>query len=406
MFKKLLRFLGIVWQWIGGIALLLVILFLSIKNPYERLYESPKFRKETDFSDGPFVFRVKPSQLKFITSQDDPQKSGFQISEQLVDLEEGARILSAMGQSLEDPSLPAALPSSFQTEQIAVVGDIHGKYRHLILLLQNNNIVDQELNWIWKANQLVILGDVFDKGPEVTRCLWLIRKLEAQAEKENGRVYYLFGNHDHLALNGKSRTNHYKYTLLAERLGVGSDSLFNKNSLLGQWIRNRNLIVKINDRLFMHAGLSERLLNRRLALERMNHLARQSFDPDRLPELSSEDRAICGDIWGPEGPVWFRGYYDSSFPFGFLGKLRKDLREAEGVESLLDRTLQQYGCRQIVVGHLPSKQIRTLYHNKLIVTCPDLPYNDIPAAVPEGELLLIEKEQAFRAGCDGKKQRL
>ena len=83
----------------------------------------------------------------------------------------------------------------FEASRVAAMGDVHGNYNHLILLLENGGVVDADLNWSWGAGHLVFNGDVFDKGPGVTESLWLIYKLEQQAEAAGGMVHYLLGNH-------------------------------------------------------------------------------------------------------------------------------------------------------------------------------------------------------------------
>lgn len=401
MVEKFLRIVGNLWLCISATAFLLFFLFVCIKVPYERFYENPTFWEMTELSDGPHVFVENPPQIKILNIQGDGLQRKFLVSERLSSVEEGENILSLSAGSLTISESKSIRPSSYRAEKIAVVGDIHGKYRHLLKLLEGNRILDPQGNWAWGSHHLIFLGDVFDKGPGVTQCLWLIHKLELQADKANGKVHYLFGNHDHLALNNRSQTHHSKYLHIAEQTGLAHAELFNRSSFLGRWIRDKDLILKINDRLFMHAGLSQPLLQRKMSLESLNRLARKSFDADSRPLLSAEERTIAREIWGSDGPVWFRGYFDSSFPLGILGRARKVLREAAEVESLLDRTLQQYDCRQIVVGHTVSRRIQSFYHGKLIDTCLDLPGNDVPSTEPAGELLLIEKEKAYRASADG-----
>jgi hypothetical protein len=78
--------------------------------------------------------------------------------------------------------------SAFHAERIAAIGDIHGKFKHLVALLKRNGVIDNRLDWNWNSGHLVVLGDVFDKGPSVTESLWFLRKLERQASRAGGRL--------------------------------------------------------------------------------------------------------------------------------------------------------------------------------------------------------------------------
>jgi hypothetical protein len=68
---------------------------------------------------------------------------------------------------------PKIEPHVFEdVKQIFAVSDVHGEYEHLIDLLQNSRVIDEELHWSWGDGHLVALGDVFDRGDIVTEVLW------------------------------------------------------------------------------------------------------------------------------------------------------------------------------------------------------------------------------------------
>jgi len=81
-------------------------------------------------------------------------------------------------------------------DSIFVLGDIHGRFDILIELLQNARVIDSNLNWIANQKHLVALGDIFDRGHDVTRTVWFLYKLERQAKKHGGRVHIVLGNHE------------------------------------------------------------------------------------------------------------------------------------------------------------------------------------------------------------------
>ena len=61
-------------------------------------------------------------------------------------------------------------------------------------------MIDADYNWIFGTNQLVIIGDVFDRGVDVLPIYWLIYKLEKEAEDAGGKVTFLIGNHETMVL--------------------------------------------------------------------------------------------------------------------------------------------------------------------------------------------------------------
>jgi hypothetical protein len=81
-----------------------------------------------------------------------------------------------------------------------IMGDIHGQYEKLVVLLRREELIDSELNWSGETNQLYFLGDYFDRGPDGIAVIELIMSLQWQASEVGGRVGALLGNHDVLTL--------------------------------------------------------------------------------------------------------------------------------------------------------------------------------------------------------------
>ena len=71
------------------------------------------------------------------------------------------------------------------------MSDPHGRLDCVVSLLQGNGIIDENLNWNYDSNHLMILGDIFDRGDDVTQILWLIYKLEQEAAQAGGCVSFL-----------------------------------------------------------------------------------------------------------------------------------------------------------------------------------------------------------------------
>ena len=85
---------------------------------------------------------------------------------------------------LRPPAEPTADVVTVAAEQpIFIVADTHGEFEILAEMLQKHGVLDETLRWKFGRGHLVVLGDVFDRGPHQTEILWLLYELEAQARK-------------------------------------------------------------------------------------------------------------------------------------------------------------------------------------------------------------------------------
>jgi len=80
-------------------------------------------------------------------------------------------------------------------EKILAVSDIEGNFQGFRLILEGSGVMDKDYNWTFGTGHLVLVGDYFDRGLNVTETLWLIYKLEQEAEKVGGKVHFILGNH-------------------------------------------------------------------------------------------------------------------------------------------------------------------------------------------------------------------
>ncbi len=144
-------------------------------------------------------------------------------------------------------------------KRIFAVSDIHGEYEHLYSLLQNAGVISGWGTWAWGDGHLVVDGDIFDRGDQVTECLWLLHRLEFEAKKAGGDVHVLLGNHELMIMRGDYRYVNPKYTkyIVAES-HLELKELYGPESVLGRWLRSKNSAVKINNILFVHGGISPR----------------------------------------------------------------------------------------------------------------------------------------------------
>ena len=170
-------------------------------------------------------------------------------------------------------------PSAYNTsEKIFAISDIEGDFDKFIQLLQRNNIIKNNLEWNFGKGHLVLLGDYFDRGDDVTAVLWLCYKLEQEAEKQGGKVHFMLGNHEQMNLQGSVKYVQGKYQALAQKLNIPYKELYGKNSELGRWLRTKNAIIKINNLLFTHGGISPNFIKLHETIEITNQNTLKAID--------------------------------------------------------------------------------------------------------------------------------
>lgn len=236
------------------------------------------------------------------------------------------------------------------TGEIFAVGDVHGHYSALVNLLENNGIIGPEGRWGFGSGQLVLLGDVFDRGDSVTEVLWFLHELEAEAALAGGRVHLLLGNHEIMAMTGDDRYLNDKYDYFMQYTQISYYQLFDRETELGRWLRSRNSVLTINGYLFTHAGISPQFAIHAFSRQEINDRIRGYLNSDyRIFKNSPEDV-----ILGPIGPFWYRGYgnYDKKY--------------IEVTQDFIDLFLESNGLNRMIIGHNVQPEIMTAYEGKVI----------------------------------------
>ena len=270
--------------------------------------------------------------------------------------------------------------------RIFTMGDIHGGYYELIELLKNNGIIDKNLKWNWGKGHLVFLGDLFDRGDYVTECLWLIYRLEHEAEKTGGRVHLLLGNHELMIMDGNTKDISRKYEYLSRYLEFNLEQFYGNDFEIGNWLRSKKAIVKINNNLFVHGGISPEFLNTGINMPDLNNLIYKYLNS----ELDSTEIADTELIIGDNGPFWYRGYFGNWNGYEQI------------TEESVNKTIEFFNVSKIIVGHTNVDQIKSLYNRKIYAT--DIPYYLSDEIVLQG--LLIEGETFYCVYPDGKRIKL
>ena len=262
-------------------------------------------------------------------------------------------------------------------ENLIAISDVHGQYKVLVKLLKEHHVIDKDFNWIFGKGHLVILGDVLDRGPNVTEALWLIFRLEQQAKKSGGMVHVLIGNHEMMVLNNDIRNIHEKYVTTAQLMATTYTQLYSEDTFFGKWLRKKPVIVTINDMLFVHAGISMEFINRGFTTKDVNSIFINNIIGKSWDTILKD--SVLSFLRGNKGPVWYRGYF-----------LNERLNELQ-----VDSILNYFDKNRILVGHTSFPNITSLYHGKVFGIDSSIKYGDY------GEVLIYEKGNFYRGTLNG-----
>lgn len=249
--------------------------------------------------------------------------------------------------------------------RIVAVGDIHGGFEEFVTVLRQAGVIDSENKWTGGPTHLVQIGDVLDRGADSRKALDLLASLEGPAKRAKGRVHALLGNHEAMNIYGdlryvapgefaafatpgslalrdrafkkmadpaqKSSTAYREQWERLHPLGwVEHRQAFATDGQYGKILVERNAAVKINDTLFVHAGISPKFAD--LSLRELNERVRS--------ELKDLSLLKGGIVMDEEGPLWYRGMATEP---------------EENLASHVNTVLEKFGVQRIVVGHTPTQ---------------------------------------------------
>ncbi len=276
-------------------------------------------------------------------------------------------------------------------DRVVAVADLHGDFDRFAFILAHPQIglVDEELRWIGGRTHLVQLGDVMDRGPRAKEILDLIRRLQNEAAAAGGAVHMLLGNHEEMNITGialdypgyvpveqfvaflpedfrRRREAGFLKTLppgerkraeiegldiqanegLADfwrRILAAKDPeairayVLGFNEVYGAWLVRQNTVIKIDDVVYAHGGLSESIS--KWPLREINQVMRGEleFFQGRMRNPQEFARPFHPRlVYDPDSPLWFRG----------LATKNEAAAQAE-----VDRTLDRLGAKAMVIGH-------------------------------------------------------
>lgn len=336
--------------------------------------------------DGPYVFSVQgqrqqlslqPGTDGVIAARIAPVKAA-QI-EVLVDHAAGTRFTVPLRSDYPRASVTVPMPA-----RLLVASDFEGEFDAFTGLMRAHGVIDDQLHWRFGDGQLVLVGDMVDRGNNVLPLLWLIYRLEAEAEAAGGRLHYVLGNHEQRLLTGQTRDVTPKYLGSYRLSGRSQLELFDEHSELGRWLRSKPVLLKVGDYLFMHGGLSPQVLALKPSLDEIDRYAAKHLTT--RPDDVGDARAKA-TVWDRNGVLWYRG----------LAMSLDDMPKAETAH--VDAVLKLFGVRHIVIGHTLAEHVGQDYDGAVIRV-------DVHHASGTHEALLVEGDAAYRVDAQGQRSAL
>ncbi len=359
-----------------------LLLFMSIclllaQNSFAT---APSERINPDsINDGPYIYKVN-NKLRIKWIENGLLREAKLTPENFPKLKKTFNLLFSYDDLIKTFSPESDFTQSFKRiDSIGIISDVHGQYSIYLNLLKAMGIIDNKLNWNFGKGHLVVIGDIFDRGDMVTEAMWHLYGLEKQALKAGGMVHVLLGNHETLVLGHDLRYINEKYKMVEEICHTTYCDMYSEHSVLGKWLRSKPVMIKIDNILFVHAGISSEMAQRNLKISMVNELFTDSIVGKTIQ--STDEKQVLNFLNDNDGPLWYRGYFTD-----------KRFRESQ-----IDSILHFYNTEHIVVGHTFNKDIKSIYNNKIIGIDAGIMY-ELP-----GEMLMYKNGTFYKGFVTGER---
>lgn len=237
---------------------------------------------------------------------------------------------------------------------IYVIGDLHADWNMTLNLFINLELCDNNKKWIAGNKIVVQVGDQVDgKGrggnPDANgeiEILDFFENMHEQAKAYGGGVYSILGNHEFMNVD-----NNLSYVSEKDKNIHNRHSLFSTGSTIAnKWANTRNVIMRINDIIFVHAGLVPENTNRKNFISKINETARKYLRSEK--DRSDED--VEKYLFDYEtAPVWNRE----------LGGNVSCSRVNKTLENIKKNSSKK--VNHIIVGHSVQNTINSVCDNKI-----------------------------------------
>jgi hypothetical protein len=173
--------------------------------------------------------------------------------------------------------------------------------------------------------------------------MWLLYKLESEAEAQGGKVHLIIGNHEMFNLTDDWRYVETKYFNDAYLMGKRMIELYDANTELGRWLRSKNIIERVGDYAFLHGGITPEVAALNLTYDQINEYGRMRMNGVTCPNSD------CTEVNSSDGIYWYRGM------------VQEELTQVE-----VDNILDGFSVESVILGHTKDNNIRSLYEGRVI----------------------------------------
>lgn len=321
----------------------LILMLSFLFNPF--LFSQLNNDTSSFSPDGPVIIY---SDGKILNYSIIPGRSGFTVSQKEI---KKSDLLTCYIDVINE-NFTFNLKENISTEQsvypapdkMLIISDIEGNFKGFKMILTGAGVIDNNYYWTFGKGHLVLPGDFFDRGINVTETLWLIYKLEAEAEAAGGKIHFILGNHEMMNLKGRLKYVRQKYIVNADSMKLDYNNWYTADTELGRWLRSKNAVEKIGDYIFVHGGISKNF-PAEYDIEMISSQIRECMDKIYPEGTMSKDIFI-----GSDGPLWYRGIADM-----------KETQEE------VENTLKRFGAEKMIIGHtIISDSVSYLYNQKVI----------------------------------------
>ena len=358
-------------------ALLLAVFTAPCPAQFVATKQTPKL------NDAPHLFLDDDGNVTARWVQDGKLHSRQFEAGEPIDLPEFRHLLGDQLELREPRIYPGAWE---QPDKMLVLCDVEGQYDALLRFLQANGVVDAQGHWAFGKGHLVGVGDMVDRGRQVTETLLLFYRLSLEATAAGGHLHFVLGNHEVMLMGGDIRYTDQKYKDAAALMGIPCRGLLGADTVVGRWLRTCNSIERIGDLIFVHAGISTTTAGEKLDIDQVNADIRSVIGVLKAEIRDPRAKELA---WGRSGPLWYRGYFAQHVA------VYGPVQSAED----MDRILDDVGATRIVVGHTHVERVIPMFEDRLIPiditwTRPD----DVRALLVEGdevELVDIQGQRTY-----------
>jgi hypothetical protein len=189
-------------------------------------------------------------------------------------------------------------------------------------------------------------------------------------------VHFILGNHEVMNMQSDLRYVRNKYIDNTELIRENYKLWYTPQTELGRWLSTKNVVEKIGPLLVAHGGFSDEVLSLRMSLDEIAQRCRLLYF-DTSDTAARIDEQLKTLYSRKHGPFWYRGYV--------LGNAS---------EALVQKALNQYGAKHILIGHTLVPQVTALYDGRVLAL-------DTKHAGGVSEGILFRGEKFYRIDTTG-----